>query len=50
MINKEPEKMAVDLKGIWKTLKADPKYAGLRFPERSQQDMDLLSDLDDVGL
>jgi len=49
-INREPEKMAVELKGVWKTLKADPKYAGLIFPGKNQKNMDLLSDLDDVGL
>jgi hypothetical protein len=49
-IDREPEKMAVELKGVWKTLKADPKYAGLKFPEGIQGDAEMLSDLDDVGL
>jgi hypothetical protein len=49
-INKNPIRAAVDLKGIWKTLKSDPKYANLKFPEGHSEEADLLADLNDIGL
>ena len=46
LIDKNPEKMAVILKGSVK----DPLFKGLKWPENLQKEVDLLSDLGDIGL
>jgi hypothetical protein len=45
-IDENPEKMLVKLKGGLK----HPHFQSLRWPERLDQEKDLLSDLDDIGL
>ena len=49
-IDQNPEKMAVELKGILKGLIKKPGYQNLKFPERLQQEVDLLGDLSGVDL
>ena len=46
LINQNPERMAVVLKGFIK----DPYFKGLKWPESLKGEVDLLSDLDDIGL
>jgi hypothetical protein len=46
LIDKNPERMAVALRGISK----DPQFKDLRWPETLKGEVDLLSDLSDVGL
>jgi hypothetical protein len=50
LIDQNPSKAAVSLKGVWKTLKSNPKYSNLEFPEGHSKEADLLADLTDVGL
>jgi hypothetical protein len=50
LIDKTPEKMAVLLKPIWKKLKKSDKYKNLIFPKELSDEMDLLSDLHDIGI
>jgi hypothetical protein len=45
-IDENPEGMLVKLKGVLK----HPQFQGLKWPERLEQEKDLLSDLVDVGL
>jgi hypothetical protein len=45
-IDENPEGMLVKLKGHLK----HPQFQGLKWPERLEQEKDLLSDLGDVGL
>jgi hypothetical protein len=45
-IDENPEGMLVKLKGYLK----HPQFQGLKWPERLEQEKDLLSDLGDVGL
>jgi len=49
-INKNPSKAALALKPYWKTIKSMEKYKDLKFPESSAEEMDILSDLHDLGL
>ena len=49
-IDQNPEKMAVELKGILKDLMKTPGYQNLKFPTRLQGEVDLLTNLSDVGL
>ena len=49
-IDKNPEKMAVELKGVLRDLLEIPEYQNLKFPQRLQGEVDLLSDLSGVGL
>jgi hypothetical protein len=49
-IDENPTGMAVDLKGVWKTLKGIPGYEKLKFPPEHSEEAEMLSDLDDIGL
>ena len=49
-INLNPEKMAMILKGVWKDLSKNPEYKDVKFPKDLSGEVDLLSDLDSVGL
>jgi hypothetical protein len=49
-IDENPTGMAVDLKGVWKTLKGIPGYEKLKFPPEYSEEAEMLSDLDDIGL
>lgn len=49
-INKNPIEMAIKLKSSWKFLKSNPKYKNINFPKNYSDSIDLLSDLDDIGL
>ena len=49
-IDKNPEEAAVFLKGSIKDLLELPEYQSLKFPQRLQQEVDLLGDLSGVGL
>lgn len=46
LIDQNPEKMAIILKGFIK----DPYFKGLKWPESLKGEVDLLSDLEDIGL
>ena len=46
LIDENPEKMAVAMKGFIKS----PQFKGLKWPEKIKGEVDLLSDLSDVGL
>lgn len=46
LIDQNPEKMAIVLKGVIK----DPYFKGLKWPESLKGEVDLLSDLEDIGL
>lgn len=46
LVDENPEKMAVVLKGDIK----NPQFKGLKWPESLKGEVDLLSDLSDVGL
>jgi hypothetical protein len=49
-IDENPIGMAVDLKGVWKTLKRIPGYEKLKFPPEYSEEAETLSDLEDIGL
>lgn len=49
-IDENPEKMAVALKSNWKRIKSMDQFKDLRFPESLSGEVDLLSDLNDIGL
>jgi len=49
-INKDPEKSAVELKGVFNLMQQSPEYKGLVFPKGLETEADLLSDLEDIGL
>lgn len=49
-IDQNPEKMAVYLKDGLKDLLVLPEYQNIKFPQRLQGEIDLLSDLSGVGL
>jgi hypothetical protein len=49
-IDENPVRMAVELKGVWKTLKRMPGYEKLKFPPEHSEEAEMLSDLDDIGL
>ena len=49
-IDQNPEKAAVLMKPIWKKIKSIDKFKDLHFPENLKGEVDLLSDLHDVGL
>lgn len=49
-IDENPEKMAVALKSNWKRIKSMAQFKDLRFPESLSGEVDLLSDLNDIGL
>ena len=46
LVDENPEKMAVSLKGVLK----NPRFKELKWPESLKREVDLLSDLEDVGL
>ena len=46
LVDENPEKMAVSLKGVLK----NPRFKELKWPESLKGEVDLLSDLEDVGL
>ena len=46
LVDENPEKMAVSLKGVLNL----PYFKGLKWPENLQKEVDLLSDLGDIGL
>lgn len=49
-IDENPEKMAVALKSVWKKIKSIDKFRDLHFPENLKGEVDLMSDLHDIGL
>jgi hypothetical protein len=49
-IDENPEKMAVSLKPVWKKIQTIDKFSDLHFPENLKGEVDLMSDLHDVGL
>jgi hypothetical protein len=49
-IDENPEKMAVLLKPVWKKIKSMDQFKDLDFPENLKGEVDLLSDLHDIGL
>jgi hypothetical protein len=46
LVDENPEKMAVALKGVLNL----PYFKGLKWPGNLQKEVDLLSDLEDIGL
>jgi hypothetical protein len=49
-IDGNPVRMAVELKGVWKTLKKTPGYEKLKFPPEYSEEAETLADLEDIGL
>lgn len=49
-IDENPERMAVNLKDVINDMASNPEYKDVKFPDRLQSEVDLLSDLADVGL
>jgi hypothetical protein len=49
-IDENPEKMAVSLKPVWKKIQTIDKFSDLHFPENLKGEVDLMSDLHDIGL
>ena len=49
-IDENPEKMAVLLNPVWKKIKSMDQFKDLQFPENLKGEVDLMSDLYDVGL
>lgn len=49
-INRDPEKTAFDLKGVFNLMQQSPEYKNLVFPKGLKDEADLLSDLEDIGL
>jgi hypothetical protein len=49
-IDENPEKMAVLLKPVWKKIKSMDQFKDLDFPENLKGEVDLMSDLYDIGL
>jgi hypothetical protein len=49
-IDENPTSMAVDLKGVWKTLKGMPGYEKLKFPPEYSEEAETLADLAEIGL
>jgi hypothetical protein len=49
-IDENPEKMAVFLKPVWKKIKSMDQFRDLQFPENLKGEVDLMSDLYDIGL
>jgi len=49
-IDENPEKMAVLLKPVWKKIKSMDQFRDLQFPENLKGEVDLMSDLYDIGL
>ena len=49
-IDENPEKMAVALKPVWKKIQSIDKFRDLHFPENLKGEVDLMSDLHDIGL
>ena len=49
-IDENPTSMAVDLKGVWKTLKKTPGYEKLKFPPEYSEEAETLADLAEIGL
>jgi len=50
MIDDEPGRMVMVLSHVWKTLKKNPKYSGLKFPPKYEENIGTISDLSDLGL
>lgn len=49
-IDENPEKMAVLLKSVWKKIKSMDQFKDLQFPENISGEVDMMSDLHDIGL
>ena len=49
-IDENPEKMAVLLKPVWKKIKSMDQFKDLQFPENISREVDMMSDLHDIGL
>jgi hypothetical protein len=49
-IDENPEKMAVLLKPVWKKIKSMDQFKDLQFPEKLAGEVDMMSDLHDIGL
>ena len=49
-IDENPEKMAVLLKPVWKKIKSMDQFKDLQFPEKLSSEVDMMSDLHDIGL
>ena len=49
-IDENPEKMAVLLKPVWKKIKSIDQFKDLQFPEKLAGEVDMMSDLHDIGL
>jgi hypothetical protein len=49
-IDENPEKMAVLLNPVWKKIKSMDQFKGLQFPENISREVDMMSDLHDIGL
>ena len=49
-IDENPEKMAVLLKPVWKKIKSMDQFNDLQFPEKLAGEVDMMSDLHDIGL
>lgn len=49
-IDENPEEMAIAFKPVWKRIKSMDQFKDLRFPEKLSGEVDLLSDLQDIGL
>jgi hypothetical protein len=49
-VGENPEKMAVLLKPVWKKIKSMDQFKDLQFPEKLSSEVDMMSDLHDIGL
>jgi hypothetical protein len=49
-IDANPEGAAIELKSVWADLKSRPEYKTLKWPRGLESDINLLNDLDGVGL
>jgi hypothetical protein len=49
-IDENPEKMAVLLKPVWKKIKSMDQFKDLQFPDKLSSEVDMMSDLHDIGL
>jgi hypothetical protein len=49
-INEDPERAMCELKGIWKDLMKDPLWSKLVLPGGHKDFMDLMVDLNEIGL
>lgn len=49
-IDQNPEEMAIALKSVWKKIKSMDQFNDLQFPEKLAGEVDMMSDLHDIGL